>query len=423
MKIAYLLEQDVEVRQPPYDGPGTHVREVVHELRQRGHQVRLLARLDGRLWRSDDLATFEPVAVPLLDRGPLRLLERAVRRVQYELQLPYAAFFESQRFARACQQELAGYDVLYERMSWFDYGGALAARRLGLPLVLECNGDHLADLEAKGIAPRGWQRRLSVALMNHAVQQTAHVVVSGDGWRDAFLQRWQVDGGRVTAVENGTELLRLLRREELRSFQPEPESGGPVTLAYLGGFQPWQGVPVLLKAVASLIAEAPPLRLVLIGSGPGADEARQWSEQLGLSGVVSFAGRLAQEAYAPLLARADVGLAPYCGWPEFSGLKLFDYKAAGLAVIASGEQGRPRTIQYGRTGWVVPPCDEQALRQAILALARDSALRRKLGRAARLDAESSHSWEQTSERLEQIMIRVIAERAPAPANRPEVQAA
>src|SRR5690606_6329677 len=107
---------DVEVRHAPYDGPGTHVREVVHELRQRGHQVRLLARHEGRLWRSDDLTTFEPVVVPLLDGGPLRLLERAVRRVQYELQLPYAAFFESQRFARACQQELAEYDLLYERM-------------------------------------------------------------------------------------------------------------------------------------------------------------------------------------------------------------------------------------------------------------------------------------------------------------------
>lgn len=421
MKIAYLLEQDVEVRRPPYDGPGTHVREVVHALRQRGHQVRLLARLEGRLWRSDDLATFEPVVVPLLDRGPLRLLEKAVRRVQYELQLPYAAFFESQRFARACLQELAGYDLLYERMSWFDYGGAVAARRLGVPLVLECNGDHLADLEAKGIAPRGWQRRLSLALMNSAVQRAAHVVVSGDGWRDAFLQRWQVDGARVTTVENGTELLRLLRREELRVFQPA-QIDDLVTLVYLGGFQPWQGVPVLLRALAGLIDERPALRLVLMGSGPGADEARQLTAQLGLSGIVTFAGRLAQEAYAPLLAQADIGLAPYCGWPEFSGLKLFDYKAAGLAVIASGEHGRPRTIQHGRTGWVVPPCDEEALRQAIRTLATDSALRRKLGQAARIDAESSHSWEQTGQRLEQILLGVVEERAPWPRSRREVRA-
>src|SRR5690606_17298541 len=122
-------------------------------------------------------------------------------------------------------------------------------------------------------------------------------VVSGDGWRDAFLQRWQVDGGGVTTVENGTELLRLLQRDELRAFQGETAGSDVVTLAYLGGFQPWQGVPVLLRALAGLPAGAPSLRLVLIGSGPGTEEARQLAEKLGLSGIVSFAGRLSQEAY------------------------------------------------------------------------------------------------------------------------------
>jgi glycosyltransferase involved in cell wall biosynthesis len=407
VKIAYLLEQDVEVRQAPYDGPGTHVREVAQALRRRGHQVRLLARLEGRLWRSDDLLTFTPVEVPLFDRGPLRLLERAVRRVQYELQLPYAAFFESQRFARACQQELGGYDLLYERMSWFDYGGALASRRLNVPLILECNGDHLADLEAKGIAPRGWQRRLSLALMSRAVRQAAHVVVSGDGWRDAFLRRWPTDGARVTTVENGTELVRLLARERLRAFGPEADEERPVTLAYLGGFQPWQGVPILLRALAGLKDELP-LHLVLIGSGPGMDEARELARQLGLAGTVTFTGRLAQGDYAALLADADIGVAPYCDWPEYSGLKLFDYKAAGLAIIGSGENGHPRSLEHGRTGWIVPPCDEQALRAAIGALAQDSALRRKMGRAARIDAEAAHGWEQTSQKIEQIMNAVAS---------------
>jgi glycosyltransferase involved in cell wall biosynthesis len=407
VKIAYLLEQDVEVRQAPYDGPGTHVREVVQELRRRGHQVRLLARLGGRLWRSDDLVTFTPVEVPLFDGGPLRLLERGLRRVQYELRLPYAAFFESQRFARACQQELGGYDLLYERMSWFDYGGALTSRRLGVPLILECNGDHLADLEAKGIAPRGWQRRLSLALMRWAVQEAAHVVVSGDGWRDAFLRRWQSDGARVTTIENGTELVRLLGRDELRAFRPEPDEVRPVTVAYLGGFQPWQGVPVLLRALAELKDEVP-LRLVLIGSGPGMEEAKQLAQQLGLAGVVTFTGRLAQGDYAALLADADIGVAPYCGWPEYSGLKLFDYKAAGLAIIGSGENGHPRSLEHGRTGWSVPPCDEEALRAAIGVLARDSTLRRQMGRAARLDAEAAHGWEQTSQKIEQIMNAVAS---------------
>ena len=104
-----------------------------------------------------------------MDAGTRRKMESAVRRVQYELRLPYAALFDSRRFANACTDELQGFDLLYERMSWVSYGGALASRRLDIPLVLENNGDHLADLEAKGIAPRGAQYRLSAALMGRTV--------------------------------------------------------------------------------------------------------------------------------------------------------------------------------------------------------------------------------------------------------------
>src|SRR5690606_4398730 len=132
-------------------------------------------------WRSDDLEEFHPVASAWLDRGPLRLVERGVRRLQWELKLPYAAMFESVRFADVCRRELRGWDVLYERLGWVAYGGALAARSLNTPLVFEDNGDAMLDLEAKQIAPKGLQRRLSVALMRRAVGQADHVVSTGAG--------------------------------------------------------------------------------------------------------------------------------------------------------------------------------------------------------------------------------------------------
>ena len=193
MKIGYLLQQGVEIRKPPFDGPAIHVREVARELMCMGHQVRILTQLGRDIWRTDDLERFTLVPVAAMDAGTRRKMESAVRRVQYELRLPYAALFESTRFARACTDELQGFDLLYERMSWVSYGGALASRRLDIPLVLENNGDHLADLEAKGIAPRGAQYRLSATLMGRSVKQAAHVVVTGDGWRDAFIKRWEIE--------------------------------------------------------------------------------------------------------------------------------------------------------------------------------------------------------------------------------------
>jgi glycosyltransferase involved in cell wall biosynthesis len=140
----------------------------------------------------------------------------------------------------------------------------------------------------------------------------------------------------------------------------------------------------------------------MIGSGDGFSEAKQLAAKLNLNGELTLTGHLGQAQYAPLLAGADVGLAPYVGWPEFSGLKVLDYKAAGLATIASGINGHPPTLKNGETGLIVPPGDVAALTDAIVRLCSDSTVRRQMGQSARREAEVVHGWEQTAERLEQL---------------------
>ena len=406
MKIGYLMQQGVNIRQRPFNGPANHVREVVQELENLGHRVRVIVRLEGQTWVTDDLETFVPIRVRWLDQGPLRWFERLVRRIQSELKLPYAAFFESLRFAQACQQTLAGYDLLYERLSWMGYGGALASRWLKIPLILEDNGDQLADLESKGIAPQGLQRRLSIGVTGWAVRQATQIVSTGEGWRRQFIKRWGVPDTKVTTVENGTTTIDLLKRENLRAFRGLKASEVTPTLVYLGGFYPWHGVPVLLRAFSQALKFGKSMRLILIGSGIGEDEARALTSDLHLKDHVEFAGQLSPAEFTAVLADADIGLSPYCGWPEYSGLKIFDYKAAGLACIASGEEGMPATISQGKTGWIVPPCDEEALRVAILELAQDLERTWQMGRVARLEAEQHHQWQHTAQTLEKIFLSI-----------------
>jgi glycosyltransferase involved in cell wall biosynthesis len=200
----------------------------------------------------------------------------------------------------------------------------------------------------------------------------------------------------------------LLARPDLRSFSAVTDSPGPVRVAYLGGFQPWQGVANLLRAARHAVAEVD-LQVWLIGSGAGLADARRQVEDFGLASSVVFTGQLSAEEYGPLLAACDIGVSAYCGWREYSGLKLLEYKAAGLAIVASGANGEPATLRHGETGWIVPPCDEAALGAALIHLARDPVLRRKLAQAARLEAEGRHRWSDTGRRLADIFRQVQAE--------------
>jgi glycosyltransferase involved in cell wall biosynthesis len=160
----------------------------------------------------------------------------------------------------------------------------------------------------------------------------------------------------VTVVENGTELVDMLSRDQLRSFRI-PEELSEVRIVYVGGFKPWHGLNILISAMEKIVKEEPSVRLTLIGHGTQWDEIVQLIHDSNLDHCVELTGLLNIRQVADYLVKSDIAVSPYCGWMEFSGLKLFDYKAAGLAIVASGQDGHPKTLKHGNTGWIVPPCD------------------------------------------------------------------
>jgi glycosyltransferase involved in cell wall biosynthesis len=211
----------------------------------------------------------------------------------------------------------------------------------------------------------------------------------------------------VTTVENGTALVHLIQREMLGSFQAVDKNNDPMTFVYLGGFYPWHGVDILIRAFTRASSQSKSMRLLLIGAGSGLENARQLVRELGIGDRVIFTGSLLPDEYIPYLMESNIGLSPYCGWMEYSGLKLIDYKAAGLAAIASGVDGKPATLEHGRTGWIVPPCDEDALTRALLYASEHPDMVREMGQAARIDAEGRHSWEHTANELEKVFQQVL----------------
>ena len=92
---------------------------------------------------------------------------------------------------------------------------------------------------------------------------------------------------------------------------------------------------------------------------------------------------------------------------------MLDYKAAGLVTLTSGENGQPDIIRHGETGWIVPPCDEDALAQAIVALCANPQLRRKMGQNARIEAEKftvGGMWRKSWKRyLSELILAVTTE--------------
>jgi glycosyltransferase involved in cell wall biosynthesis len=409
MKIGYLLQEGVpDIRAKPLSGPANHVVSVIQELRKAGHQVSLLSRLNGKLYLSTDFDPFTWIEIRCLEGGLFKLIEKFVRRIQYELKLPYANLFESLRFAFACRQVLSDCDIYFERMGWLGYGGTIASQLQHIPLVLEVNGDHIDEFKSRGMVIRESQQRLSYFVMKQMAKNVTHVVASGEGWREKYIERWNVEPSRVTVVENGSSIIDLLKTEDLHNLKPiSPEE--PVQVVFCGGFEAWYGIPVLIRAVRRVVDFNCNLHVTLIGSGPEKNDILELIRDQELESEFTFTGQIDLNKLAYKLAQSHVGVAPYCNRVEFSGLKLLDYKAAGLATIVSGKEEQTSPIVHGRTGLIVTPCDVMALADAIIYLSENRQLINEMGKQARLEAEQSHRWINTTLKLEKLFASILAE--------------
>ena len=153
-----------------------------------------------------------------------------------------------------------------------------------------------------------------------------------------------------------------------------------VVLVCVARFAPQKAHDVLLRAFARAAREEPRLALLLVGDDPFGDGRRRaeaLAAELALGGRAVFAG--IRRDVPALLAASDVFV--MCSLWEGLGLVFLEAMAAGLPVLATRVSAVPEVVVEGRTGLLVPPSDDRALADAMLALARDPALRARLGAA------------------------------------------
>lgn len=184
-------------------------------------------------------------------------------------------------------------------------------------------------------------------------------------------------------------------------FKPVWQGGDGRTVAWVGTLQFWKGLELLLEALAL----APGLRLKVVGGGKPEDEQRLKSEiaRLGLDGRVELTGRVAQ-ADIPLHVKT-CACAVHPLPPEHSisarftsPLKLFEYLAMGLPIVAADVPSVREVLQDKRTARLYQAGDARALAAALTELASDAALARRLSADAAQEG-ARHSYRHRAEQL------------------------
>lgn len=215
-----------------------------------------------------------------------------------------------------------------------------------------------------------------------------------------LLERTSLSAKKMQVIHNGVDIARftpskmnLLRRE----LSLSPES---FIVCSLGNVRPAKGYDHLIEAAGQVVREAPHIHFVIAGQGKGQLLARlqEMRRRRQLQGNVHFLGF--REDAVSILSSSDVFLLPSTS--EGFSISTIEAMACGLPVVATRSGGPEEIVTSGVDGQLIPATSSTSIAETILELARDAALRKRLGRAASVTAAKKFSLEAMLQEYERL---------------------
>jgi D-inositol-3-phosphate glycosyltransferase len=233
------------------------------------------------------------------------------------------------------------------------------------------------------------------------------IICATEGEMEMLTGDYGADPERVTVVPCGVDTLRFrpMKRERVRCKLDIPKDEQIVL--FVGRIEPLKGIDVALRAVAQL---PHPTRLLVVG-GDNQDAGRK-DELLGLAAELGIEGRV---TFLDAIPHADLPLyynaADVCVVPSYYesfGLVALEAMACGIPVVASRVGGLKETVMDGHTGYLVPWRCADSFAERLGLLLSDEALRRKMGRQARTEAERFR-WSEVAAQVEEVYHELVSE--------------
>ena len=182
---------------------------------------------------------------------------------------------------------------------------------------------------------------------------------------------------------------------DLHRFRPIPRdplladrwaiAPGDIVVAHVSNLKPVKRAIDVVRSAALALPRDRRLVYLIVGDGQTRSNLEQASHELGLADRVRFTGWRPYEDVPAYLSLADVVAMP----SDFEALArvYLETQASGRVLIASDIPAAREVIRDGETGLLFPRGDVDALAAVTLRAAQDPALRERIGRAARAQAE------------------------------------
>jgi len=386
-------------------GQNVYVGQVARHLAAAGHEVDVFTRRDGEDLPGtvDWLGGTRIVHVPA---GPPRPIPK-------EELLPFMAEFESS-LGGMIRSEGKGYDIVHGN---FWMSGLVAAglrRTFGIPFVMTFHAlGRVRRLHQKS-DDRFPDARFEIE--DRLMAEADAIIAECPQDREDMERLYGAPPSRITVIPCGFDP---------REFSPMPRTIARLVLGLdprkrlvlqLGRLVPRKGIDNAIRAIARLrAAHGMEAALLIVGGESERPDPARTPEIGRLAGVaraegvedlVQFIGHRGRDVLKYWYAAADVFVTT--PWYEPFGITPVEAMACARPVIGSRVGGIRSTVVDGRTGYLVPPNDPEALAGRLARVLGDPDIRDEMGRRGQERAEALYTWARVTDSIAGIYEDVLA---------------
>lgn len=340
MRIGMVCPYSFDV----HGGVQAHVLQLAAVMRERGHQVSVLAPASPHV-KLPDYVVSGGKAVPI----------------------PYNGSVARLRFGPATHRKVkmwlaeGDFDVLHLHEP--------NAPSLSLLALMIADGPIVATFHTSTT------KSLALGVFQSLLRPWNEKIVGRIAVSD-LARRWQMEalGSDAVEIPNGVDVTSFSAASPLSGY-PRPGK----TVLFIGRFdEPRKGMAVLLDALPALVERFDQVEVLIVGRG---DEDELRADAGDLAGHLVFLGQVDDAEKAAALRSADVYCAPNTGGESF-GIVLVEAMAAGTPVVASNLDAFRRVLADGEAGRLVPVEDSAAFAEALIEVLGDAQLRARYVKAA-----------------------------------------
>jgi PEP-CTERM/exosortase A-associated glycosyltransferase len=285
------------------------------------------------------------------------------------------------------------------------------SRRHRIPLVYEVRA-FWEDAAVDHGTSREWgiRYRATRALETWVLKRANAVTVICEGLRNDIVARG-INKEKITIIPNAVNYEHFDKSVEPdEQLREQLQLKDKPVLGFIGSFYAYEGLALLLEALAIILKTRPNMRLLLVGGGPEERRLKELTAKLGLQENVIFTGRVPHEQVPRFYGLVDILVYPRMSMrltELVTPLKPLEAMARGRMIVASDVGGHRELISDRETGYLFKAGDPNSLATTVLDVFNCKQDWPRVRDAARQYVELERNWKISVERYRQVYERAV----------------